>query len=107
MTDYGFYRDVFLGSRIPEESFPELIERASDKLEHYRRIYRFGKTGPQTEGLALCAMAERMYMRQRRREGISYASLGNVSVRYDHKDREDEDLLGAALVYLDICRAIG
>ena len=105
MVDYSYYRDAFLGVRVPERDFPRMAARARDTLNRYKKIYRVAG-GAEAESMALCAMAEALYELQRRKNGVSYASLGGVSVRYDDTANRDRSLLDAARVYLDISRAV-
>lgn len=39
MVKYDFYRDTYLGSSITEAEWPQFRRMATDKLNHYKRIY--------------------------------------------------------------------
>ena len=60
MVDYTFYKTVYLGSAIPERSFPEMAARAAEHLAQLKRICRV-QGGAESERFALCAMAEAIY----------------------------------------------
>lgn len=105
MPDFGFYTDCYLGEQIPQKAFGEVMARARDMLERYRSIYTVESSGPEAEKMALCAMAEAIYT-ARRREGVSYASAGGVSVRYSPTGRQDRAVYDAARIYLDIHRGV-
>ena len=114
---YGFYREVYCGSALTEEEFPQLLARARDKLEQYRRYYRV--TGEASaEKMALCALAETIaYFEaaQNGQGGLRYASVGTVSVSgkgiYSQVDispaAQERELYRAAGMYLDIYRGTG
>lgn len=79
---YEFYRNVYQGTAIEEEEFPELLARAKDQLALYRRSYRI-EANHQEEMMALCAMAEVIgYFEaaQNGEGGLRYASVGTVSI---------------------------
>jgi len=101
--EYGFYRESYMGSRIPEAAFPEFVARARDAL---RRIEgRYTVTGGEdARNMALCAMAEAIYDATGRRGGVASATAGPVSVRYEGRDRSVYD---AAATYLEIYRGVG
>ena len=110
MADFAFYTDVYLGSRIPEKAFPGMAMRAKAVLERFQRIYRVSIPGQDSLKLAVCAMAETLYAHSRRRGGVTAASAGEVSVRYEesgYADRQlQRELYEQASVYLDITRGV-
>ncbi len=105
MADYDFYVGSYLGTLIPEGSFPKMIARAQAELDSIRRYCQVTGTGETSENMALCAMAEVLY-EAARRQGVRSTSVGGVSVTYDD-GRLDKALYRAAEVYLEIGRGVG
>ena len=103
MADYGFYRESYMGSRIPEAAFGEFMARACDSLRRLEGRYTVSG-GETARAMALCAMAEHIYDTTGRRGGVTAASLGAASVHYTDRDA---GLYDAAATYLDIYRGIG
>jgi len=101
--EYGFYRESYMGSRIPEAAFPEFMARARDALRRLESRYTVSG-GEEARNMALCAMAEAIYDTTGRRGGVASATAGPVSVRYEGRDRSVYD---AAATYLEICRGVG
>ena len=110
MADFGFYKDVFLGERIPEKSFASLARQARDVLQHYERTYRVSVPGEDSYRMAICAMAETLYAFSRCRAGMTAATVGEVSVRYESGDDSlkamQRQLYRDASTYLDITRGV-
>ena len=104
MVDYGYYRDEYLGTLIPEKQFAALEKRASDALNHLCRDYVVSG-GQEEKAMAVCAMAEEL-CRLQGRAGISSAAVGAVKVQYQAMaDREFlHRLYSKAAIYLDIYR---
>ena len=108
MADYGFYTQQYLGSLIPEKAFGEAVARAADALARFRRCYRVETSGQVAENMALCAMAETVYLDAKRSGGITSASVGNTSVHYGSLSTSlGRQLLDKAAIYLDIRRGVG
>ena len=110
MADFTFYKDVFLGETIPEKAFASLAQRAREVLQEYARCYRVSVPGEDSYRMALCAMAETLYAYAGRGPGMTAASVGDVSVRYEtggntYRDLRRE-LYQKASIYLDICRGV-
>lgn len=114
---YEFYRNVYRGTAIEEEEFPELLARARDQLAVYHRSYRI-EADQQGENMALCAMAEVIgYFdaAQNGEGGLRYASVGTVSISgkgiYSAIDINPEaqakQIYRAAERYLKIYRGCG
>lgn len=107
MVTFEFYRDTYLGSRIPENRFAECVARASEELTRLKRYYRV-EGGEEAQAMALCAMAESLYDHRKHGAGVQSATVGGVSVRYeDTVSRAGElarTLYRQASVYLDIYR---
>ena len=111
MADYGFYTDVYFGSLIPENAFPEMEMRAREHLQRLQNRYRVTISGEDSVAMAICAMAESLYAHSKRRGGITAASLGDASVRYSTSEDADKqlrrELYERASIYLDIYRGVG
>lgn len=111
MADYAFYTDVYLGCAIPEKAFPGMALRARQTLERFQNIYRITVPGEDSLKMAICAMAETIYAASRRRGGVTAASVGEVSVRYEGAESAgrslQRELYEKASIYLDICRGVG
>ena len=108
MVDYNFYEHIYLGNAIPEKAFPAAAAQAAAALERICRIYTVAEHGEQTRKLAICAMAEAVYASSRRKAGVTAASVGNVSVRYENAEHAEKslqrELYQKASIYLDIYR---
>ena len=113
-VDYAFYIGVFLGDSIPEREFSGIGQRACYELERFKRMYTVTSANDDAEKMAICAMADALYMIQMAQNGtstVSSASIGSVSVNYgspqaldlSHKGQSRE-LYRAACTYLDIYR---
>ena len=107
MVNYDFYKNVYLGSTISEGVFPRLIARAEDWLARLERCCTVKAPGPESRGMAACAVAEALAEHEKHRF-VSQASVGGVSVRYENSlHAMQRQLLGCAGVYLDIYRGVG
>ena len=82
MPDYGFYRDVYLGSAIPESAYTGMIARAGSWLRQLENSCRVVSYGEESRKLALCAAAETLYFHGSK-QGIAQTSVGGVTVRYE------------------------
>lgn len=107
MIDYDFYVNSYLGSLIPEKAFPAMAIRAAQALGRLRRQYRVAQTDEMSVNMALCAMAETVYSYESRKAGVSMATVGGVSVRYEKSGSLSHQLLEKARIYLDIYRGAG
>jgi hypothetical protein len=110
MVDYEFYVNHYLGSVIPEKAFPASASQAEAALERFCRIYRVSDSGEESRRMAVCAMAEAVYTASRRRSGVTAASTGSISVRYENGESPDKalwrELYQRACIYLDIYRGV-
>ena len=104
MIDYDFYVNSYLGSAIPEKSFSGVAARAADALHDIRRRYQVICADEVSEKMALCALAETLYSHRGRKAGVSAATVGGVSVRYENESSLYGQLLRQARIYLDIYR---
>lgn len=111
MADFAFYEGVYLGSAIPEKAFGGMALRAKEALDRFQRIYRVRVPGEDSYKMAICAMAEAIYAASKRRGGVTSASVGEVSVRYEDTASAgrtlQRELYEKASIYLDISRGVG
>ena len=107
MIDYDFYVNFYLGNSIPEKAFSGVAARAKDALLKIRRQYRVAEADEVSRKMALCAMAEALYSYDSRKSGVSAATVGGVSVRYENSGSLQSQLLSKARIYLDIYRGAG
>lgn len=101
MIDYDFYVNSYLGTAIPEKAFSGAVSRAEAELKAIRRRYQVLPADEVSEKMAVCAMAE--VLLNGRKPGITSATVGSVSVRYDSGSQQRQ-LLEKARIYLDIYR---
>lgn len=119
-ADWDFYHDTFHGGAIPEEEWPQYEARAADQLARYQRIYTVTAPGPNSEAMAVCAMAEALQGFDLLAGGeggpVQSASIGSVSVSYGNAAAQAVDLsprgqarelYRCACLYLDIYRGVG
>ena len=110
MVAYDFYVNSFMGSAVPEKDFSGAAARAAAVLERFLRIYRVGEYTEEAKKMALCAMAEAVYMGAKRQNGVTAQSVGNVSVRYENTEAADKalmrELYNRAAVYLPFFRGV-
>jgi len=107
-VEFAYYRDAYMGSKIPEKAFAECAARAAEVLavlcHHYVVV-----GGEDCRKMAVCSMAEALYNDSRRR-GVVASTAGSTSVRYDpdaHSDRAlRRELYRRAGIYLDIYRGV-
>lgn len=106
MVDYTFYVDNYLGSAIPEKDFSGMVAQAQRYLNKWKRRYRVESSGPESESMALCAMAETLWSHRDNR--LYSAKVGSITVRYDrYRESLAKELYDKAVVYLDIYRGCG
>lgn len=108
MVDYKFYEHTYLGNAIPEKAFPPAAAQAAAALDRLCRIYTVAEHGEETKKMAICAMAEAIYAASRRKAGVTAASVGSMSVRYENGEHANKslqrELYQKASIYLDIYR---
>ena len=107
MVPYEFYTGTYHGGSISPEDWPAAEREARASLERYRRSYTVAAPGPQSENMAICAMAE-VLCSNAQASALSSASIGSVSVSYRAPDpkKQKRDLFEAANMYLDIYRGV-
>ena len=116
MTDFEFYRTLYMGDSIAEADFPRLIRLAGETLARYKRIYSVISPQEDAEAMALCAMADALAYYESALNGaggaVSSASIGSVSVSYAgtasaadlSQEAQAAELFRCACLYLDIYR---
>jgi hypothetical protein len=117
MADYAFYVNDYLGSAIPENAFPGMATQARHYLNKWKRRYQVTVSGPESEGMAICAMADALAFFVAAQNGsgaVTSASIGSVSVSYGGAGAVDlsprgqaRELYRCASQYLDIYRGVG
>lgn len=106
MVNYEFYVNQYLGSAIPEKAFSGVAAQAEQVLTRFKQIYRVESSGQEAESMAVCAMAESLW--QHKNKGLTSASIGSVTVRYEtHRNALRRELFDKACIYLDIYRGVG
>lgn len=110
MVDYDFYVNSFMGSAVPEKDFSGTAVRAAAILDRFLRIYRVQESTEEAKKMAVCAMAESIYMGKKRQNGVTAQSVGNVSVRYETGEGADKalmrELYRRASVFLEFSRGV-
>lgn len=118
MVDFQFYQQTYRGTSLSPEEFPIFGKRAEEQLARYKRIYAVTAPESDSEGLAVCAMADALAYFCAAQNGpggsVSSASIGSVSVSYGSGQAVDcspkaqeRELLRCARLYLDIYRGVG
>lgn len=117
MVDHEFYQRVYGGSSLSPADWATFGKRAEEQLRRYKRIYTVTAPEEDSEGLAVCAMADALAYFSDAQNGsggaVSSASIGSVSVSYggqtvDYSPKAQErELMRCARLYLDIYRGVG
>lgn len=116
MVDYPFYVDRYCGGgAIPFEEFARIAARAQAQLDRYKRIYTVTAPDADSEGMAVCAMADALYYYETAQSGelVTSASIGSVSSNRQAPQidlspkAQSAELYRCACLYLDICRGCG
>ena len=105
MVTYEFYRDVFLGSRLEEDTFPGMIARAERWVQKLERTYEVEPVGKEIRDLAVCAVADTMDVFLQR-QGLVQSSVGKVTLRYSDKKAMERQLYQSAEMFLEIHRGV-
>lgn len=105
MVTYEFYRDMYLGSRLEEDTFPKAIARAERWIQKLERNFRVEPVGEDSRDLAICAVAEAMDEHAASR-GVAQTTVGKVSVRYKERKALEQRLYRCVQVFLDIRRGV-
>lgn len=120
VPDWDFYLNVYHGGTIPPEEWPQYRARAKDQLGRYKRSYTVSAPAPDSEAMAVCAMAEALYSFDLLAGGqggpVQSASIGSVSASYGSSAAQSIDLspkgqarelYRCASLFLDIYRGVG
>ena len=105
MADAEFYLNAYRGGVVPAEEWPQYQARAADQLAQYKRLYTVAAPGPDSEAMALCAMAEALYSFDLLANGQG-GSAAAQAVDLTPKGQARE-LYRCASRYLDIYRGCG
>lgn len=106
MVKYEFYVNQYIGSDIPEKRFSGVATLAEQVLDRFKQTYQVESSGREAEAMAICAMAESLW--QHKNRGVTSASVGSVSVRYEtDRNALRRELFDKACIYLDIYRGVG
>ena len=105
MVTYDFYRDIYLGSALSEEAFPQAAARAEAWIQKLERTCQVEAVGQDSRELAVCAVAETL-SRSARQQNVAQTTVGGVSVRYEGNQKLQRQLLQNASVFLDIRRGV-
>ena len=97
MVTYDFYKNVYLGSVIPETAFAAAVARAEEWIAKVERTCSVTPCGPDSRAMAA----------NKKRQQVSQATIGGVSIRYEDSARLESQLLKTLGVYMDICRGVG
>lgn len=107
MPDYGFYKDVYQGTSVPENAFDGLMARAKDYMQKLERCCRVVPYGPDSRNMAMCAVAEKLHAWYKKRD-FSQTTIGGVTVRYEKSDTSlQRQLLQTVAGYLEVYRGVG
>lgn len=117
MVGYEFYQRVYGGSSLSPADWATFGKRAEEQLRRYKRIYTVTAPDSDSEGLAVCAMADALAYFCDAQNGsggaVSSASIGSVSVSYGGQTvdcspkAQEKELMRCARLYLDIYRGVG
>ncbi len=116
MVTYDFYKETYMGSSITEAEWPQFQRMATDKLNHYKRVYTVTAPAADAEALAVCAMADALAYFSAAQNGtgaVASASIGSVSVSYSGSNvdispkAQERELYRCATIYLEIYRGVG
>lgn len=102
-VDYKYYQESFLGTTVPESSFPSCEKRAEAFLHRitFDRVKRLPEI-PREVKDAICAMAECTFTEGKKTPGIRSENSDGYSVSYSDStaDTRNADLYRAAEDYL-------
>lgn len=120
MVDFDFYLNTYHGGAISSEEWPAYEGRAAAHLAWYKRIYTVTAPEPDSEAMAVCAMADALQGFDLLAGGeggpVQSASIGSVSVSYGSAMAQAVDLTPkgqarelyrCASLYLDVFRGAG
>ncbi len=116
-ADFEFYRDTFLGEKIPEDKFSHYALRASERIDEltFNRL-KNAEDIPEEVKSACCAAAEVLYIAdcasEKSEKGISSEKVGEYSVNYasasgQASDRNVSAAVRRYLLYTGLmCKAV-
>lgn len=102
-VDYNYYAQAFLGTVIPEKSFPKAEKRAEAFINRitFGRIKRLSEIPLEVKD-AICAVAEYRYQADKMAPGVRSENIEGYSVSYGDTTESDRnaELYGVAKNYL-------
>lgn len=102
-VDYEYYAKAFLGTAIPESSFPALEKKTEAFLHRitFGRVKRLPEIPDEVKD-AICAMAEYSYQENKKTPGVRSENIDGYSVSYNDStdSSRSADLYGVAETYL-------
>ena len=115
-ADFEFYRDDFLGEKIPEDRFSQYALRASERIDEltFNRL-KNAEDIPEEVKNACCAAAEVLYISdcasEKSEKGISSEKVGEYSVNYasasgQASDRNVSAAVRRYLLYTGLMRKV-
>lgn len=115
-ADFEFYRDTFLGEKIPEDKFSHYALRASERIDEltFDRL-KNAEDIPEEVKNACCAAAEVLYISdcasEKSEKGISSEKVGEYSVNYaaasgQASDRNVSAAVRRYLLYTGLMRKV-
>lgn len=104
MVDYTFYTETYKGGAIPESVFERYARDAENNVNMmtFGRIHKYVLQADTQEcvKMAICAVAERVYIYDTERE-VSSETIGKMSRTYAQKSKTlDRQKVDAARAYL-------
>ena len=102
-VDYSFYTDTYGGTRISQDDWKKISQKAEQRLDSFT----FGRCSGEWEGeawcnqakCAVCEMAEIMFDEERR-SGKTSENTDGYSVSFDTSVSVTTNLYGIAYLYL-------
>lgn len=102
-VDYKYYAEAFLGTAIPEPSFPALEKKAEAFLHRitFGRVKRLPEIPKEVKD-AICAMAEYNFQADKKTPGVKSENIDGYSVSYGDSTEtsRNTELYGVAKNYL-------
>lgn len=110
-VDYEYYVKAFLGTAIPESSFPALEKKAEAFLHRitFGRVKRLPEIPNEVKD-AICAMAEHNFREDKKTPGVKSENIDGYSVSYGDSTEtsRNNELYSVAKNYLSdtglLCR---
>ena len=98
MVDYEFYVNDYMGSAIPEKAFSGVAAQAQHWLQKFECLDRVEASGIEAKKMAVCAMAETLWVRRSERITSARYSVSRLPI--------GRELYEKASIYLDMYRGV-